>query len=371
MIDRLTAELGAAPRRIAVVRALQLGDVLAAIPALRALRFKFPAARITFVGLPWAKSFVARVPHLIDDYLEFPGYPNLPERAFDERAFPHFVEQARRHQFDIAIQMHGSGAILNRIVAMLGARRTAGFYPKGNGCPDPVLYSPYPETGHEVHRNLGLMRSLGIPLRGDHLEFPLFLSDVSEADELRKQHRLNDYIGIHPGARYRTRRWPVERFAAVADALAAEGYGIVLTGSADELELVAKVSQTMKARHVNLAGRTSLGGLGALLRGARLLVTNDTGVSHVASAVGARSVVIVMGSDPGRWAPLNTQRHTTLFEPIECRPCAYDVCPIGHACATAVTIDSVLAAARRQLRGHEARPLAERAAACSPVESTV
>jgi ADP-heptose:LPS heptosyltransferase len=371
MIDRLTAELGAAPRRIAVVRALQLGDVLVAIPALRALRFKFPAAQITFVGLPWAKWFVDRMPHLIDDYLEFPGFPNLPEREFDERAFPHFVVQARRCRFDVAIQMHGSGSVLNRIVAMLGARRTAGFYPQHNECPDPILYSPYPESGHEIHRNLGLIHFLGMRLQGERLEFPILSGDVSEADALRKQYDLNAYICVHAGARYRTRRWPAERFAAVADALAAEGYGIVLTGSADELELVGKVSQTMKARHVNLAGRTSLGGLGALLRGARLLVANDTGVSHVASAVGVRSVVIVMGSDPGRWAPLNARRHTTLFQPIECRPCTYDVCPIGHACATGVTIDSVLAAARRQLCAGARRPSGGRDAACSPVESTV
>ena len=135
----------------------------------------------------------------------------------------------------------------------------------------------------------------------------------------------------------------------MGDALAAEGFGVVLTGSAEEAELVGRVSRAMTRRHVNLSGKTSLGGLAALLQSARLLITNDTGVSHVASAVGVRSVVIVMGSDPERWAPLDRARHTVIYQPIDCRPCSHDLCPIEHPCATGVSVASVLAAAHRQL----------------------
>jgi ADP-heptose:LPS heptosyltransferase len=214
----------------------------------------------------------------------------------------------------------------------------------------------YPQTGHEVRRNLLLSRSLGIPPQGEQLEFPLVPDDQTEAGAICDEHGLSDYVCVHAGARYRTRRWPAERFAAVANELAAEGYGIVLTGSSEETELVARVSDAMVRPHLNLAGRTSLGGLAALLQRAQLLVTNDTGVSHVGVAVGVDSVVIVSGSDPHRWAPLDRKRHTVMCEPIECRPCGHDVCPIGHPCATRITVQAVLRAARQRLKDLPRRP---------------
>jgi ADP-heptose:LPS heptosyltransferase len=350
MTDRLTRELGGAPHRIAVVRALQLGDVLVATPALRALRAAFPAARITFVGLPWARSFVQRSSHLLDDFLEFPGFPGLPERDFDRDGFVPFIQQARERRFDAVIQLHGSGLVLNRIVKEFAGRRMAGFFPAGQSNPDPALFVEYPRTGHEISRNLTLLAFLGIPPQGEQLEFPLAAEDFEECSVLRNRYRLDNFVCVHAGARYLTRRWPADRFAAVADELFRQGYQVALTGSPNEAALVADVSRRMSQPHVNLAGQTSLGALAAILKCSRLLITNDTGVSHVASAVGVRSVVIVMGSDPDRWAPLDRKRHAVVYEPVDCRPCGHYDCPIGHPCATRVTVESVLAAACRQLK---------------------
>jgi ADP-heptose:LPS heptosyltransferase len=354
MMDRLTTELGMAPRKIAVLRALQLGDVLVAVPALRALRAAHPQAEITFIGLPWARDFVRRFAHLVNDFLEFPGFPGLTEREFNACGFSQFVAAARQSRFDAAIQLHGSGLLTNRVIATSGARRSAGFHPAGQLPPDNGLYMQYPDTGHEIRRNLSLMSFLGIPMQGEYLEFPVTEADRHEASQVLGDCVTNRIVCVHAGARFKTRRWPAHRFACVADALARDGFTVVLTGSWAESELVGQVSAAMTAKHLNVVGRTSLGGLAALLKTAQLVVTNDTGVSHVAAAVGTRSVVIVMGSDPERWAPLDHERHTVLFQPVGCRPCSYDICPIGHPCAAAVTVASVIDAARRQLRRESA-----------------
>src|SRR6185436_1759907 len=98
-------------------------------------------------------------------------------------------------------------------------------------------------------------------------------------------------VCVHPGSRLQSRRWYLVRFAQVANHLAGQGLRIVLTGTKEERPLVDELSRMIKATHFNLAGQTSLGALAALLRGACLLVSNDSGVSHLASAVKTHSVV--------------------------------------------------------------------------------
>src|ERR687887_2066506 len=87
------------PRSVAILRALQLGDLLCTVPAFRALRAALPRARLVLVGLPWAKSFVERYSHLLDGFLEFPGFPGLPESTPRLERIPSFFRAAQREQF--------------------------------------------------------------------------------------------------------------------------------------------------------------------------------------------------------------------------------------------------------------------------------
>lgn len=306
------SETGAAsPRRIAVLRALKLGDLLCAVPTLRALREAWPLAEIILIGLPWARSFVERYPHYLDGFREFPGYPGLPERPPDLTRIPAFLREMQAEQFDLAIQLHGSGSYVNSLIALFAARRTAGFYLPGDHVPDADLFCPWPTHGREVNRLLRLIEFLGLPVHGDQLEFPLRPDDWSALRRIEgvSDLRPGEYVCLHPGASVAERRWPVEWFAQMGRTFAHRGSQLVLTGTAEEAELTAAVQRTAGVPMLDLAGRTDLGTLAVLLREARLLVCNDTGVSHLADALDVPSMVFSTGDNPARWGPRNRRLH--------------------------------------------------------------
>jgi len=338
------------PARIAVFRALQLGDMLCAVPALRALRQAFPAAHIALVGLPNARDFVRRFDRYLDELLEFPGTADFPEQAAREQALPLFYRQAQARRFDVALQLHGSGKHSNDIVRCLGARQWAGFVPtQAEAVPGSRM--AWPDRLPEPLRYLALLRYLGIPALDSTLELPVSSRERAAADALLRHESLDPQrtVLLHVGARLPSRRWPTARFAQVAAAVAGQGWQVALTGTDAEAALVAAVWRECGTRVANLCGRTSLGELAALVGRCRLVVCNDTGMSHVAAARRTPSVVIASGSDVRRWAPLDGRRHSVLSVNVPCRPCSHATCPIGHPCALGVTVDDVLARVRRHL----------------------
>ena len=319
--------------RIAVVRALQLGDLLVAVPALRALRRRFPRAEVTLVGLPWAVEFAARFARYVDRFAAFPGWPGIPERGFDARRVRAFFARQRRRGYDLAVQLHGSGTAINPFMFALGATRVAGPYEGAR--PRELDYAaPYEWTGHEIDRCLRIAALLDADVSDRSLEFPVRGDERAAVRGLLGRSRQRR-IAVHAGARSRRRRWPAARFAAVAGELAREcGATIVLTGSAREARLTRALATRLDAPSVDLAGRTPLGVLAAVLAASDLVLSNDTGVGHLAVAVGAPSVTVWGDADPERWAPLDRDRHPIVRAPGGIR----DVSP-----------SQVLAVARRLL----------------------
>ena len=311
--DPKTGEL---PRRVAVMRALKLGDLLCAVPALRALRAALPDAEIRLIGLPWAMLLVDRFDGYLNGLFELPGFPSFPEHPFDARAFAEFLVGVQAWGPDLVLQLHGSGGLANPLAMLLGGRLTAGFYEPGAYCPDPARFVPYPHDEPEVRRHLRVVERLGIPLQGDYKELPIRATDRRALAAVPGSEALSPrgYACIHPGASVPERRWPIERFAAVGDALAERGLRVVLTGSDVEASITAAVARTMRAPSLDLAGHTEIGPLAALLDGARVLVSNDTGVMHIAEGVGTPSVIVsfMTGAEIERWAPLDRERFRYL-----------------------------------------------------------
>jgi ADP-heptose:LPS heptosyltransferase len=336
--------------RIAIFRALQLGDMLCAVPALRALRRAFPHAHIALIGLPWAASFVSRYSHLLDELIVFPGAVGFPEQEETDVHLAAFHHAMRERRFDLAIQLHGSGGVANDILEGMGARLGAGFLKPGEAMRDGI-FMPWPDALPEPERYTALMQKLGIDAQGLELDIPLTAEDSRECDALIQACAIdcNRLVLVHPGAQLPSRRWPVERFGEVAHELARAGWRIAVTGSAGEAALTAHVAQNAGANAIDLAGSTSLGALAALVSKARLIVCNDTGLSHVAAAMRTPSVVIASGSDTHRWAPLDHARHRVLADWPACRPCAFRVCPYQHECALNISTQAVLDAAFTQL----------------------
>ena len=304
-------------RSVVVFRALQLGDMLCAVPALRALRAALPATRIALVGLPWARQFAQRFGGYVDDFFAFPGHAALPEQSVAHERVAEFYAAMQAQRFDLAIQMHGSGDVSNGIVASFGARRTAGF-----GAPVVAGFEtggcPFPTAGAEPLRLLRLTDWLGAPAIGAHLEFPLSADDERElqASGIGAELTPGSYLCIHPGARTRDKCWPPALFASVADRLAGEfGLRVVLTGSAAEADLTAAVAHAMRHPAVDAAAPISIGAMAALMSRARLLVCNDTGVSHIAAGLKLPSVVVFSKADIQRWAPLDRELHRCLWDP--------------------------------------------------------
>ena len=301
---------------LAIFRALQLGDMLCAVPALRALRCALPRTRIALVGLPWAEQFAARFHRYIDEFIAFPGHEAFPEQAVQQHQLADFYAGMRARRFDMALQMHGSGEHSNLVTRAFGARAIAGY---GDERPSHgEQFFAYPDGGAEPLRLLHLTERLGAPADGADLEFPITDADERElgASGLAAGLEPGGYVCVHPGARDRDKSWNPARFAQVADKLAAEfGVTIVLTGSGNEAPLTAAVAARMRAKVVDAAAPISIGAMAALMSRARLLISNDTGVSHIAAGLKLSSVVIFSKADIRRWAPLDRQRHRSLWDP--------------------------------------------------------
>jgi ADP-heptose:LPS heptosyltransferase len=338
-------------RRVALVRLrVGLGDLLCSYPALRRLRAARPDVRTTLVTFAEMAPVVARMGDAVDELLAFPGMDGIPERTPDPTGWAAFVAAAAERRFDLALQVYGDRPAANRVAAALGARLLGGFAPTGWEPPDRMrpLYLRYPLHLHEAERHLRLFEHLGLP-RGapPEMTFPITTDDEAEHAATLGRHGLlpRGYAVLHPGASSPTRRWPVERFAAVGDGLAADGLHVVVTGVSSEGVISAAVTAAMRSPALDLTGATSLGGLAALLRDAAVLVGNDTGSAHLAAAVGGRSVTVFLPGDPLRWAHQGP-RHRALAADVACAPCPHLICPIDFRCAAAVQPQAVLAAAR-------------------------
>src|SRR5436305_6078633 len=285
-------------RRIAVLRANALGDFIFALPALEALRAAYPQAEIVLLAKKWHATFLQGRPGPVDRVVAVPPYPGVS----DEHGTPstrhsleccaeleQFFEAMAQERFDLAIQIHGGGRYSNPFLLRLGAHMNVGLK-----TPDAVpldRWVPYIYFQPEILRYLEVVSLVGAAPIVLESRISVIEKDLLEAQSVVPE-SARPLVALHPGAGDPQRRWPTEKFAAVGDALAAVGAEIVVIGTAEEKQLIEAVVTNMKAGAQNLCGRLSLGGLAGLLSRCRVLISNDSGLLHLAAAVGTATLGI-------------------------------------------------------------------------------
>ncbi|WP_067172921.1 glycosyltransferase family 9 protein [Microtetraspora niveoalba] len=333
--------------RIAVLRANALGDFLLTLPALEALKRAYPAARLTLLGRDWHARFLRGRPGPVDDVVALPPISGVSAPP-GEGAAPGHVYDELRGRFDLAVQMHGGGRNSNPFLRRLGARLTVGLRTPDAEPLD--RWVPYVHYQHETLRYLEVARLVGAD--GCSLEPRVAVTRADWAELSRVVGPLpRGVVAVHPGANDARRRWPPERFAAVADRL---GRPVVVTGTGPERGIVERVVREMRRPAVPVVGELSLGGLAALYAACDLLIANDTGPRHLAAATGTPTVAVFLCGNLVNAGPLSRSHHRPLISwTTACPVCGADgTDPYGEPCGHRVswvgdvTVDDVLDQAR-------------------------
>ncbi|MEO3778671.1 glycosyltransferase family 9 protein [Micromonospora sp. B11E3] len=271
---------------ILVLRALGVGDLATAVPALRALRAAAPDSELALVAPRWLGPLVELVGG-VDRLVAVSGLGPLPWAGPPP---------------DLAVNLHGRGPRSHRVLAATCPGRLLAFANPDAGHVDGPRWR---DDEHEVDRWVRLLAWYGVP--ADRNDLALRRPAPGPAP--------TGVTVLHPGTKLTAKRWPAGRYAALARRLTERGHRVVVTGSAEERELAAWVADHGGlAPEAVLAGRTDLGDLAALVAYARLVVSNDTGIAHLATAYGTPSVVLFGPVPPARWGPpADRPRHRVLW----------------------------------------------------------
>jgi lipopolysaccharide heptosyltransferase II len=340
--------------RLLCIRLDSLGDVLMMTPAIRALRAAVPNRQITLLTSP-SGAAVARLVPEIDDVLiyEAPWVKATPPRA--DSAFDRaLIRRLQALRFDGAVifttfsQSPLPAALLCHLAEI--PLRLAYCREQVYGLLTDRVPDPEPEGGirHEVRRQFDLVATIGA--RTDDERLSLSVSGRA-ADVVRRilseraveTHR--PWAVLHPGSTAASRRYPPEQFAEVARRLIAEhGWQIVMTGSKDERDLVQQISRQAAVPIHDVTGRLDLAELAALIACTPVLITNNTGPSHIAAAVGTPVVCLYALTNPQHTPWMVPSR--VLSQDVPCHWCYRSICPEGHhACLRGVPSEAVVAAA--------------------------
>jgi heptosyltransferase-2 len=330
-----------------------------ALPALRAVRKRFPEAEIAIVGRPYVAD-IYRDQEICDQLIAYD--PSGLHKGFSARE--RLAAELRAQKFDVALLLQNAFdaawlAWRANIPERIGYARDARSFLLTKAVPLP-RHGEIP--AHEKFYYLELLRRAGwLDVVHDESLIKLYVPEEKRrsADEFLYKSGVRHgvlRIAIAAGASYGSAKcWPPPRFAEVANRMHSEADAdVILFGTAAEANVSTAISTEMRRPPIDLTGKTAIADLPALLSLCHLFIGNDSGAMHVAAAVGLPIVGVFGPTDPNGTAPVTT-RGSIVQQKAYCSPCFLRRCPTDHRCMTAITADMVEAAARPWLSSTQVR----------------
>ncbi len=335
-----------------------VGDAIMSLPALRAVRAKWPQAELSVLARPYVAD-IYRGQQVADRLI--PYNPGGEHRGWRGREF--LARELHAARFDLAILFQNAFDAA-WLAWRAGIPQRVGYARDGRS----LLLSqaiPVPRPGeipaHEQYYYLELLRRAGwmdTPRGEEFISLAVSEEQRRRAEALLREEGARPQalrVAIGAGASYGSAKcWPPARFAELANQLAAKfDCDVILFGTSAEESMAQAILAGMKRAPINLTGKTAIADLPGLLSQCHLFVGNDSGAMHVAAAVGLAVVAVFGPTDPQGTAPV-TPRSTVVQEKPYCSPCFLRRCPTDHRCMTAIRPEAVAAAAETWLAGRQA-----------------
>jgi predicted lipopolysaccharide heptosyltransferase III len=306
-----------AVRKVLLVRLRSIGDTVLATPSLYALKRFLPNVKVDILVEDW-------VAPLLSDHPQVDNVVVLERGGFMTRA--RVARELRAANYDVVYNLHG-GTTATFLTRATGARHRVGFktyqYAQlhNHQAPSPLLLWGQQKT-HSVEQQLALLGWTGVPVT-DRPRTQLGISQTAAetVNRLLAESGLNveKKALIHPAAAFATKQWAVEHFARVAEFVSERGFAPVAIAAPSEKALLEKLCA---AANVKIATfDLSLPEVTALAARSDLFVGNDSGIAHIAAAVGTPAVVIFGSSNIAHWRPWNSAPAEVVFEEMPCQPC--------------------------------------------------
>jgi len=307
--------------RVLVITLSNLGDCILTTPVVKTLALNFPEARIDVMAGPNGKEVFEKDPS-ISKVIVYDKHASVMEKR-------RLSSKLRHLKYDLVVDLR------NTIFGLLlGPRyRTS-----------PIQMVPK-EATHRVDAHLWKLKSIGIePLYHNTYICIPEEDQVCAAKLLEAEGAGKDFIVVAPGARSRPKRWPEEAFAQLCDrVISEERIAVVFVGQGDESDVAVKISGMMKSRPFNLVNKTSFRELAAVVKKARLVVTNDSAPLHLACAMGTKTIALFGPTDPAKYGPTGIY-DVVIRKEIACAPCEAAVCRANYECMRTITADEVFRA---------------------------
>lgn len=337
-------------KQVLVVRLRSIGDTVLTTPSLIALRRFLPQARIDIL-------LEERIAPVLEGFAEVDHVITIDSQSLLSRL--RVARRLRATGYDVVFNLHG-GTTATLLTRATGARHRVGFaHYQYRWLHNHLASSSLELWGisklHSVEQQLALIGWTGVPVT-DRPPTSLAVTPDAAASVTKKLRETGfdgtrPFAVIHPGASYLTKQWAVDKFARVADDLAARGLSSVAIAAPDEEPIIAALVKESQAAVTGLATLT-LPEITALTARSRLFVGNDSGIAHIAAATGTPSVVIFGSSNVTHWRPWTTQPNEIVREELPCQPCHGYFCAEFEKpeCIIRVPVERVLGAIDRVLR---------------------